>query len=124
FAPFKPTPDGEQYAAVVPSYRSRPAGCSWRRDDVYVLDASGTPGVVQVRRGGAGTRFVDLPKGTFPSGIAWDDVGAFGHRLLVTGVVDNTTTVYAIDCRRRVATVVANGPHVEGGIVVAPPKRP
>jgi len=121
FAPaFKPVAGGEQYAVAVDAYRARGSRCSWRRDDVYVLDASAKPGIVRVRRDAQPVRFVDLPRGAFPSGIAWDDVGRFAHRLLVTSVVKDKTTVYAVDCRRRRALVVRNAPHLEGGIVVAP----
>jgi hypothetical protein len=116
---YKPTNGGEQYAAVVGKVRT--AACSWSADDVFVLDASGTPGIFRVPRGGAAVRFFDFPKGRFPSGITWDARGPFAHRLLVTVLVDNTTTtLYAIDCRGRGTVLRRGGPRVEGGIVVAP----
>jgi hypothetical protein len=56
-----------------------------------------------------------------PNGIVFDDVGRFGYRLLVTaGAPNRATTVFAIDCLGRVATVAVNAPAMEGGIAVAP----
>jgi hypothetical protein len=111
---------GEPYIVLVPGVRLPGAGCSFRREDLYALDPSGTPGVVRVDPTGQARRFVDFPAGTFPSGIAFDTVGRFGHRLLVTAVVGETTTLYAIDCRGRSSSVASNAPRVEGGIAVAP----
>jgi hypothetical protein len=118
FATYTPKEGGEQYAAVVPALRA--GACSWHRNDVFVLDASATPGVVRVPRGGAASRFAALPKGEFPSGIAWDGVGSFSHRLLVSTVVKEATNLYAIDCSGGVSPVRLRGPRVEGGLVVAP----
>jgi DNA-binding beta-propeller fold protein YncE len=118
FATYKPNEGGEQYAAVVPALRS--GGCTWQRNDIFVIDASATPGVVRVPHGGTASRFAELPKGEFPSGITWDSEGAFGHRLLVTTVLKENTNVYAIDCSGRTTVIRLAGPRVEGGIVVAP----
>jgi hypothetical protein len=118
FGSYTPTAGGEQYEAVVPALRAR--GCTWHRNDIFVLDASAAPGVVRVPRGGVASRFTELPKGEFPSGIAWDGVGDFGHRLLLTTVVKDTTNLYAIDCRGKRTLLRLGGPRVEGGIVVAP----
>jgi hypothetical protein len=115
---YTPTDGGEQYATAVGDVRS--GACRWNADDVFVLDASGTPGVFRVPRGGDATRVFSFPKGAFPSGITWDAGGRFGHRLLVTVVVKDATTLYAIDCRNRGAVLRRGGPRVEGGIVVAP----
>lgn len=113
---------GEPYLALAPRSGVSGVACSFRRDDVYVLDAGATPGVVRVTAsGGTAARIVDFPAGTFPSGIAFDRYGRFGYRLLVTVVVGDATTLDAIDCRGRVTPIVQGGPHVEGGIVVAPP---
>jgi len=115
---YKPTSGGEQYATAVGNTRS--AACGWSADDVFVLDASATPGIIRVPRDGVAARFFDFPKGGFPSGITFDTGGRFGHRLLVTLVRKNSTTLYAIDCTGRSAVLARGGPHVEGGIVVAP----
>jgi hypothetical protein len=101
---------GEPYIAI---------GCG---SDVLALDADATPGVVRITPSGAASRLTDLPAGVFPSGIAYDRTGRFGRRVLVTGVVNNTTTLYAIGCTGRTAVVTTGAPRVEGGIVVAPRK--
>jgi hypothetical protein len=91
---------------------------------VYVLDASSTPGLVRVPRAGTASRVIDFPQGEFPSGITWDATGRFAHRLLVTTIVKETTTLYAIDCRGKPTVLRRGGPRVEGGIVVAPASFP
>ena len=111
---------GEPYIALVPRRTLTSAGCSFAQDDAFVLDPGSTPGVVRVTSNGQTTRLVDLPTGVFPSGIAYDVTGRFAHRLLVTGVANGATTLYAIDCTGGVATVSEGAPRVEGGIVVAP----
>jgi hypothetical protein len=112
---------GEPYLALVPRYRRLPGvRCSFHRDDVFVLDADSSAGVTRVTRAGKAVRLVDLPAGAFPSGIAFDLVGRFGYRLLVTAVFDKRTTLYAIDCIGGTTIVMRDAPQVEGGIVVAP----
>jgi hypothetical protein len=112
---------GEAYIGVASGSRLRRAGCSFHRDDVFALDPSAaSPGVVRVGAHGGATRFANFPAGAFPSGVAFDTVGRFGHRLLVTAVFGQATTLYAIDCRGRATAVTRTGPRVEGGIAVAP----
>ena len=111
---------GEPYIALAPARRLPNARCSFKRDDVYALDADSTPGVVWIRRTGQALRLVDFPAGAFPSGIAFDLVGRFGYRLLVTAVVAGKTTLYAIDCLGGRTVVAQDAPRVEGGIAVAP----
>ena len=65
-------------------------------------------------------RLVDFPADAFPSGIAFDLLGRFGYRLLVTAVVAGKTTLYAIDCLGGRTVVARDAPRVEGGIAVAP----
>jgi hypothetical protein len=96
------------------------AGCSFRRNDVYALDPSAQPGITLVDRSGTARRFVDLPAGAFPSAIAFDTVGRFGYRLLVTAVIGARTTLYAVDCRGRARVLVRGAPKVEGGAAIAP----
>jgi hypothetical protein len=95
------------------------AHCAFRRDDVYSLEVT-PPGVVVVDASGRARLFAALPAGTFPNGITFDEIGRFGHRLLVTVGVANATNLYAIDCRGRVRTVAEQAPRVEGGMAVAP----
>ena len=113
-------PVGESYIAVARKRRVPGAGCSFRRDDVYVLDPTTAPGVVLIARAGKARRFVNLPAGSFLSTITFDTVGRFGFRLLVTAIVSDRTTLYAIDCRGRLRAVVSGAPKVEGGSIVAP----
>jgi hypothetical protein len=112
---------GEPYVALIPRTTVTGARCSFERDDVFALDPSATPGVVHITANGQTSRLVNLPAGVFPSGIAFDATGRFDHRLLVTGVVNSKTTLYAISCGGGITTVTAGAPRVEGGIVVAPP---
>jgi hypothetical protein len=111
---------GEPYIALASARRLPRAKCSFHRDDVFALDADSTPGVVRVLRTGQAVRLVDLPAGALPSGIAFDLVGRFGYRLLVTTVVADKTTLYAIDCLGRPTVVARDATHVEGGVAVAP----
>jgi hypothetical protein len=112
-------PVGESYIALAQNRRVPGAGCSFRRDDAYALDPT-APGLTLIGRTGQARRFVNLPAGSFLSSIAFDTVGRFGYRLLVTAIVSNQTTLYSIDCRGRLRTVVSGAPKVEGGSAVAP----
>jgi hypothetical protein len=111
---------GEPYIALARDRRVPTAGCSFRRDDVYAIEPTATPGIVRIDRRGRARRFADLPAGAFPSGIGFDTVGRFGNRLLVTALFGPSLTVYALDCRGRATVVLEGGPRVEGGIAVAP----
>lgn len=111
---------GEPYVAIARSRKVPGAGCSFHRDDVYVLAPTATPGIARVDQRGRATRFADLPAGAFPSGVAFDTRGSFGNRLLVTALFGDSLTLYAFDCRGRPAVLLQGGPRVEGGIAVAP----
>src|SRR4029077_16621687 len=50
----------------------------------------------------------------------FDETGAFGYRLLVTGAHAHHSTVAAIDGDGRVTVITAQAPTVEGGVAVAP----
>jgi len=113
-------PAGEPYIALALDRRLSRARCSFRRDDLFALEPTATPGVVRIDRRGRARRFADLPAGSFPSGIAFDGVGRFGSRLLVTAVSGQATSLYAIDCRGRSRVLTRTGPVVEGGMAVAP----
>lgn len=102
-------------AAPAPGHR----GCSFGTDTVYVLRLYGGRGVVAVRRHGPVRRFASITAPGLIDGITFDEAGGFGHRLLVTITDGARTTVQAIDCHGRVATITRAGPRVEGGIVVA-----
>jgi len=95
------------------------AGCSFGTDTVYVLRLYGGRGVVAVRRHGPVRRFARLTTPGLINGIAFDESGGFGHRLLVTINDGAHTTVDAIDCHGVVTTVTRTAPRIEGGILVA-----
>lgn len=118
-AGYKPA-SGEAYIAMARARRLSSAGCRFRRDDVYALDPVTAPGVIKIDRLGRSRRFADLPAGSFLSGIAFDHVGRFGSRLLVSALVANKLTLYAVDCRGRSSVVLRDGPRIEGGMAVAP----
>jgi hypothetical protein len=111
---------GEAYIAVAQARRVPGAGCSFRRDDVYALAPVDQPGVTLIARTGRARQFVTLPAGSFLSSIAYDGVGRFGNRLLVTAIVGGKTTLYAVDCRGRSRVLVSGAARVEGGSAVAP----
>ena len=101
---YSTSPSTEHYIALAPRRRLRRAGCSWRRDDLYALEAVGALGVIRVDRAGRARRFANLPATAgLPNGITFDRIGTFGHRLLVTQASEAGTAVYAINCRGRVS---------------------
>lgn len=110
----------EPYIALSTGETPDGSGCSFGRDDVYALEPKARPGVIQIDPLGQVRRLVDFPAGVSPSGIAFDDVGRFGHRLLVTATVPGSTAVYAIDCAGRVTPITVRARYMEGGVVVAP----
>jgi hypothetical protein len=112
-----PTP--EPYIALSTGATVTQAGCSFGRDEVYALEPGGNPGVVAVDAQGHARRVADLP-GVTPNGIAFDDVGRFGHRLLVTAAAKSGANVYAVDCAGTVTMIASHAPTMEGGIAVAP----
>jgi hypothetical protein len=110
----------EPYIALVPTAAVTGAACSFNQDDVYALEPNGRPGVIRIDATGGAERFADLPGRLLPDGIAFDGVGGFDHRVLVTATANNATSVFAVDCRGVVSTLTTHAPRVEGGIVVAP----
>jgi hypothetical protein len=116
---FTTGPDEESYLALSPGGRVPGARCSFPAGAVFALNVIRAPGVIEVTRTGLARRFVGLP-GTVPDGIAFDDVGRFGHRLLVTSAMNGRATLFAIDCAGHVTTISSHLPRVEGGMTVAP----
>jgi hypothetical protein len=112
---------GEPYLDLASGARVGASGCSFQRGDLFVLDAGSKPGIARVTPSGKASRFLDFAPGGFPSGIAFDRVGRFGHRLLVTVTMPNkTTTLYGVDCVAHASVIAKDAKRVEGGIVVAP----
>ncbi len=94
-------------------------GCGFGASTVYVLRLYGGRGVVAVRRGDAVHRFARITAPGLIDGIAFDETGKFGHRLLVTINDGLRSTVDAIDCHGHVSPITRSAPRVEGGLVVA-----
>ncbi len=116
---YRATGKGEPYIALSPAGSAHGA-CSFGRDAVYALDVGQPPGIVRIDRSGRARRFANLPAGETPNGIAFDDTGAFGGRLIVTGAASGRTEVMSLDCRGRVRVLTPTAPRIEGGIAVAP----
>jgi hypothetical protein len=114
FATAYHSPGGEEpYIAL-----SR-GGC-FGTDFVYALRLHNGRGVVAIRASGPVQRFANLTAPGLIDGIALDQTGRFGHRLLVTINAGSRTTVDAIDCGGHVTAITRRAPRVEGGIAVAP----
>jgi hypothetical protein len=96
------------------------AGCRFPSGAVFALRLRHGNGVTIVDSRQHVRRFAALGGSGLENGIAFDLTGRFGHRLLVTEVTGAATTLYAIDCRGRVAVLTRSGPRVEGGLAVAP----
>ncbi len=110
----------EPYIARANGARVAGAGCAFGREDVFALEPRGRQGIIRIDARGRARRLATLPDRGLLTGIAFDGVGRFGSRMLVTATGAQATTLFAIDCRGRVRTVTATAPRVEGGIVVAP----
>jgi hypothetical protein len=93
--------------------------CSFGKDVVYALKPNAAPGVIRISEQGKARLFALLP-GVRPDGIAFDNVGRFGYRLLVTASAHGGTTVFSIDCAGHVTIIAPHAPRLEGGIAVAP----
>jgi len=115
------SPGGEEpYIALSAGTRARGAGCTFGTDALYALRLTNGTGVTVVSPGGSAHRFARLGGHGLESGIAFDDTGRFGHRLLVTVTGGSKTTVDALDCHGAVTAITHDAPKVEGGIAVAP----
>jgi hypothetical protein len=78
-------------------------------------------GITRVDVQGRKTGFATIPGVPSLNGIAFDTVGFFGHRLLVTGSAGaGKTEVAAVDCNGGVTVLTRSAPVVEGGLAVAP----
>jgi hypothetical protein len=108
------SPGGEEpYIALSPD------GC-YGTGSVYALRLVSGRGVIAISAGGQVRRFASISAPGLIDGIAFDTMGHFGHRLLVTINAGSRTTVGAIDCAGGVHIITRTAPRVEGGIAVAP----
>jgi hypothetical protein len=112
---------GEAYLAVSPGLRAGGPGCDFQPGDVYILRLHAPLGITRVDVLGQKTGFATIPGVQSLTGIAFDGVGFFGHRLLVTGSAGaGKTEVAAVDCNGAVTVLTRTAPVVEGGLAVAP----
>ena len=114
-------PGGEEpYIALAPGLPVATAGCSFTRDDLFVLQLKPAGGVLRIDGNGEAHAFANVDGVAALNGITFDTTGRFGNRLLVTGPSHGFTVVAAIDCRGQVTHLTDAAPVVEGGIAVAP----
>lgn len=114
YAPAYSSPGGEE-----PYIAFSRSGC-FGAGAVYVIRLSKPRGILRITAAGRVGRLASISAPGLIDGITFDATGAFGHRLLVTINHGQTTTVEAISCQGRVATLTSDAPRVEGGIEVAP----
>ena len=118
FATAYQSPGGEEPYIALPAVGHR--GCSFGSNTVYALRLASGHGVVAISPSGGVRMFATLAAHGLIDGIAFDETGRFGYRLLVTVEHGATSTVVAIDCHGHVSTITGHAPKVEGGITVAP----
>jgi hypothetical protein len=118
FAPAYQSPGGEEPYIALPAVGHR--GCSFGSNIVYALRLSSGHGVVAISPSGRVRTFATLSARGLIDGIAFDETGRFGYRLLVSVEHGATSTVVAIDCHGHVSTITGHAPKIEGGITVAP----
>jgi hypothetical protein len=110
----------EPYLVLTSSDAVGGTRCSFGNGTAFALEPGARPGVIMISPRGQARRFASLPPGRFPSGIAFDSTGRFGHRLLVTAGSGGRTTVFGIGCDGRLSAIATGAPAVEGGMAVAP----
>jgi hypothetical protein len=110
----------EAYLDVSPGLHVVGANCDFARDDVFVIRPTAPIGITRVDPQGHATNFVDLTGVDSLSGIVFDTVGRFDHRLLVSGPHNQHSTIVAVDCKGAIVTITNSAPPVEGGFAVAP----
>jgi hypothetical protein len=121
FSDYQGSVDGEPYLAVAQDGLSvTAAGCSFTKDDIYILDLTTPPGIAKVDARGQTTRVASINQVQTLGGIAFDTVGHFDHRLLVAGSIQNTEKLFAVDCLGGVTVITDTAPSMEGGMQVAP----
>jgi hypothetical protein len=112
---------GEPYLAVSPGLHLDSPGCDFAPGDVYILRLHAPLGVTRVDAEGQKSSFANVPGVSTLNGIAFDTVGDFGHRLLVTGPAGGgKTQVAAVNCSGAVQVLTRTAPPMEGGMAVAP----
>ena len=110
----------EAYLDVSPGLHVGSANCNFARDDVFVIRPTPPIGITRVDPQGHAINFVDLTGVDSLNGIVFDTVGRFDHRLLVSGLRNQHSTIVAVDCKGGVVTITSTAPSLEGGFAVAP----
>jgi len=119
-----PAPVGgaEDYVAFSFGLGSSAMGCSFPSPALYVIRTEAPPAVLALNLvTGLSSTFAPIAGVDTLSGIAFDNFGRFGNRLLVIGPRAGQTVVDAIDCNGKVSVVTTSAPRMEGGMEVAPP---
>jgi hypothetical protein len=117
-----PVGGAEAYIAFSHGLGSSAMGCSFPSPALYVLRTESPPAVLAVNLSTGLTSSFALIAGVDTlSGVAFDNFGRFGNRLLVIGPHAGQTVVDAIDCNGKVSVVTTSAPRMEGGMEVAPP---
>ena len=107
----------EAYLVVTPLVQAGEDGCTFARDDTFILRLHKPVGVTRVAADGTVSDFADVDVPSL-NGIAFES--ALANRLLVTGPVNGKTEVAEIDCKGNVRVLTRSAPTVEGGMAVAP----
>ncbi len=118
FASGYQSPGGEEPYIALAAVGHR--GCSFGANTVYALRLASGHGVVAISPSGRVRVFATLSARGLIDGIAFDETGRFGYRLLVSVEHGATSTVVAIDCHGHATTITGRAPKIEGGITVAP----
>ena len=118
FAPsYHSNPGLEAYIALA---RPRHRGCSFGADTVYAISLGKPRGVVAIDARGRVRPFATISAPGLIDGIAFDETGHFGFRLLLATTAGKRTSVDAIGCHGAVASITRSAHRLEGGIAVAP----
>jgi hypothetical protein len=120
---------GSRLRLFAPAYHSNPGleayialpaphhpGCSLGAGSLYAIRLQRGRGVTRVTPSGRVSRFATITAAGLINGITFDEVGAFGYRLLVTINHGSTTTLDAVDCHGEVKPITRAAPKVEGRI--------
>ncbi len=114
-------PGAEAYFAVAPGAPKTAAGCSFTKDEIFLLRLHVPLGIERVDASGENTgSFANVTGVTSLNGIAFDTTGYFDHRLLVSGPSGGKTVIAAVDCLGTVQVITSSAPALEGGLAVAP----
>jgi hypothetical protein len=110
----------EPYLTITTAQPVADTTCTFPTDGIDAIEPGAHPAVIAVDPNGRAHRLAELPAGVSPNGIAYDAVGHFGHRLLVTAASNRATELFAVDCAGRATRITTTAPTVEGGLTVAP----